>query len=48
MDTVLAYSQMSLLAQIKQTGEIEYEEYVPEGVHIKAFVPRELYGVIEQ
>ncbi len=47
VDTVLAYSQMSLLAQIKQTGEIEYEEYVPEGVRIRAFVPKELYGVIE-
>ena len=48
VDTVLSYSDMNLLAKIKKTGEIEYEEYVPEGVHIKAFVPRELYGVIEQ
>ncbi|MBR4514196.1 MAG: GTPase HflX [Lachnospiraceae bacterium] len=48
VDTVLSYSDMNLLAKIKKTGEIEYEEYVPEGVHIKAFVPGELYGVIEQ
>ena len=48
VDTVLSYSDMNLLAKIKKTGEIEYEEYVPEGVHIKAFVPRELYGVIKQ
>ena len=46
VDTVLSYSDMNLLAKIKKTGEIEYEEYVPEGVRIKAFVPRELYGVI--
>ncbi len=39
IDIVLPYKSMSLLADIKERGEISMEEYSEEGVHIRAFVP---------
>ena len=48
VETVLTYKDMHLLAEIKKSGEIIEEEYLPEGVRIKAFVPDNLYGMIQK
>ena len=44
IEAVLPYKEMSLLAEIKKSGEILKEEYLDDGVGIQAFVPDDLYG----
>jgi GTP-binding protein HflX len=44
IDIVLSYQDMSLLSQIKKSSEIVEEEYLENGVRIKAFVSNSLYG----
>ena len=44
IDMVLSYQDMSLLSQIKKSSEIVEEEYLENGVRIKAFVSNSLYG----
>ena len=48
IETVLTYKDMSLLSEIKKYGEILEEEYLAEGVRVKAFVPDNLYGVLHR
>ncbi len=42
IDIVLSYNEGSILQRIRTKGEIIKEEYLSEGVHIEAYVPREL------
>ena len=46
VDVVLSYKKMSLLSQIKNSSEIIEEEYLEEGVRIKAFVSEDICGKI--
>ena len=48
VEVVLTYKDMSLLSEIKKHGEIVEEEYLAEGVRVKAFVPDNLYGAIQK
>lgn len=43
-ECVLGYAEGSKLALIRKYGELLSEEYVAEGVAIKAYVPKDLYG----
>lgn len=44
IDVVLPYQDSAKAALIRQYGELISEEYLPEGVHIKAYVPKGLQG----
>lgn len=46
VEAVLTYKDMSLLSEIKKTSEIIEEEYLENGVKIKAFVSNRVYGRI--
>ena len=46
VEAVLTYKDMSLLSEIKKTSEIIEEEYLDNGVRIKAFVSNRVYGRI--
>lgn len=48
IERLLPYAEAGLLAKIRQMGRLEAEEYEPEGVRIRAYVPRELYGRLLQ
>jgi hypothetical protein len=43
---VLPYDKGGLLQQIRETGELIAEEYLPEGIRIEAYVPPELFEKI--
>lgn len=43
-ECVLAYSEGNKLALIRKYGELLAEEYVAEGILVKAYVPKDLYG----
>ena len=44
IEVVLSYKDMSLLSEIKRSGEILEEEYLEDGVRIKCFVSKDIYG----
>lgn len=44
VDTVLAYTEAGKVSRIRTEGQLLVEEYVAEGVHIKAYVPKALAG----
>lgn len=44
VERLLPYSKASLLAQIREYGSLLSEEYTPDGIQIKAYVPLEVYG----
>lgn len=46
LEAVLPYSSMSIMSEIKESGEVLEEEYLEEGVHVKAYVPEDIYGRI--
>ena len=46
LETVLPYDKGVLLQQIRETGELIAEEYLPEGIRIEAYVPPELFEKI--
>lgn len=46
LETVLPYDKGGLLQQIRETGELITEEYLPEGIRIEAYVPPELFEKI--
>ena len=46
IDTVLPYSSMSLLSEIKETGEVLEEEYLEDGIKVKAYVSEGIYGKV--
>lgn len=43
MEKVFDYSEASVIQQIRKRGELIEEEYLPEGILVKAYVPNELY-----
>jgi GTP-binding protein HflX len=44
IERIIPYDQAGIIQQIRRSGELVSEDYVPEGVAIKAYVPMEIYG----
>lgn len=49
LEHVFSYKEAGKIAFIRKCGEIKSEEYIDEGISIKAYIPAELFGkVMEQ
>lgn len=44
VERTIAYADAAILQQIRRQGELLEEDYRPEGIYVKAYVPMELYG----
>ena len=44
IERVIPYVQAGVLQLVRNKGELVSEEYVPEGISIRAYVPMEVYG----
>lgn len=44
VERVIPYTQAGIIQLVREKGELVSEEYVPEGISIKAYVPMEVYG----
>ena len=44
IERVIPYAQACIIQLVREKGELVSEEYVPEGIEIKAYVPMEVYG----
>ena len=44
IERVIPYAQAGVLQLVRNKGELVSEEYVPEGIYIRAYVPMEVYG----
>lgn len=44
VERVVPYAQAGIIQLVREKGELVSEEYVPEGIAIKAYVPIEVYG----
>lgn len=44
VERVIPYAQAGILQQVRRAGELVSEEYVTDGIAIKAYVPMEVYG----
>lgn len=44
IERVITYAQAGVLQLVRNKGELVSEEYVPEGISIRAYVPMEVYG----
>lgn len=44
VERVVPYAQAGMIQLVREKGELVSEEYVPEGIAIKAYVPMEMYG----
>ena len=44
IERVIPYSEAGIIQLIRKQGELISEEYVAEGIEIKAYVPMEIYG----
>lgn len=44
VERTVAYGDAGILQQIRKQGELLEEDYRPEGIYIRAYVPMELYG----
>lgn len=47
VERVIPYERGGILQVIRTSGELISEEYVPEGIAIKAYVPMEVYGKLD-
>ncbi len=43
LEKIFHYGEVSLIQQIRKKGELLEEEYLPEGILVKAYVPNEIY-----
>lgn len=48
LECVLGYAEGNKLALIRKYGELLSEEYVADGVAVKAYVPKDLYGQLKK
>lgn len=46
IDRLYPYTEASKIALIRQHGQLLSEEYLAEGIQIKAYVPAEIYGAV--
>lgn len=44
IERVIPYRDAGIIQKIRKSGELMQEEYVPDGIFIKAYVPMEIYG----
>ena len=44
IERVIPYAQAGIIQLVREKGELVSEEYVPEGIEIKAYVPMEVFG----
>ena len=44
VERTISYDNVGIIQQIRKQGELLAEEYCPDGIAIKAYVPMELYG----
>ncbi len=44
IERVIPYAQAGIIQLVWEKGELVSEEYIPEGIEIKAYVPMEVYG----
>lgn len=44
VERVIPYTQAGIIQLVRSAGELISEEYVPDGIAIKAYVPMEVYG----
>ena len=44
IERVIPYAEAGILQLVRQSGELVSEEYVSEGIAVKAYVPMEVYG----
>ena len=44
IERVIPYAQAGIIQLVREKGELVSEEYVPEGIAIKAYIPMEVYG----
>lgn len=48
VERVLPYQNAGIIAQIRQTGQILEEEYLADGIRVRAYVPEDLYGKLQE
>lgn len=46
LERLYSYNEAGKLALIRQWGQLLEEEFLPEGIQIRAYVPKEIYGKI--
>ena len=44
VERVIPYDKAGVIQLVRKSGELLSEEYVPEGIFIKAYVPMDVYG----
>ncbi len=44
VERVISYDKAGIIQQIRKSGELLEEDYRPEGIYIRAYVPMEVYG----
>lgn len=44
IDRIYPYQEASKISLIRQYGQLISEEYLPEGIKVQAYVPKEIYG----
>ena len=47
VDTVLDFKDAGIVQQIRKEGALLEEEYLPSGIKVRAYVPKDLYGKIQ-
>ena len=46
MDEIIPFSEGAKTAKIRKYGQLLSEEYEADGIHIKAYIPASLYGIV--
>ena len=46
VERLYPYEKAGMIAMIRQHGQVVEEEYLPEGIAVKAYVPMEVYPKI--
>lgn len=44
VERTISYGDAGIIQQIRKSGELLEEDYRPEGIYVKAYVPMEIYG----
>lgn len=44
VERTFSYGEAGIIQQIRKSGELLEEDYRPEGIYVKAYVPMALYG----
>ena len=43
---IIGYQDAGMLQQIRKSGQLLEEEYLPEGIRVKAYLPQDIYNKI--